>query len=416
MYLQKSQREVVDGLGLDQPALWPDAPNLEDHFCVYRVLARLAREEFFNEAISFNYDCGFEAGLHDEGFMFSPRTMAGRRWHDHATVISDASTNARLQRRGAFGLIKAHGCAARYRESLSIGTPPAPEESIVLRWSQLLDWRTDSWARDVFSERARRNVLLLIGFSGQDPVIHIGLTRILEDVYRDQHVATPRVVAIDFDPDTIHLQMLIREGCNGAVPAGAVTHVSTRPASTTAVGLVLLTELLALRLDAAFRVHGFVLPRDLKSRLSALVVTAPAMLRWSYLLRRPDPWRDYAQRINLEQAARHGYVPLMAAPRTTALALQSRERLLASLRMPPDEIGPVAADNHGFVVQPGLGRAFLPVGLTRDELRHLTNSAGGQLDQARRILDRPPGLDGVLASVTSGWGVSIETGEEVSVP
>jgi hypothetical protein len=229
--LVKGQRGAVQMLGLDDPTLWPPADDLTGHFCVYRVLARLAREDLFSEALTFNYDCGFEAGLKDEGFAFGPGRLRGRQWRDHVTVISDAETNARLRLRGAFALVKAHGCAARYREALLAGVPPNPEEAIILRWSQLLDWRRDRWARDVLADRARRHVMLLFGFSGQDAVIHIALTRILEDVYRDAHVDRPRIVVVGRDPDTLTLRLLTNAGLGGQSPRAGDVRLA-RSAST----------------------------------------------------------------------------------------------------------------------------------------------------------------------------------------
>jgi hypothetical protein len=370
--LVKGQKEVVTSLGLGDPGLWPAADDLTGHFCTYRVLARLAREDLFAEAITFNYDCGLEAGLKDEGFMFSPTTLRGRQWHDHATVIADSETNAKLRPRGAFALVKAHGCAARYRETLSAGSPANPEQAIIVRWSQLLDWRRDLWARDVLSDRARRHVMLLIGFSGQDAVIHIALTRVLEDVYKDVPVDRPRIVVIGHHPDTLTLRMLASAGLGGHPVAGNVTHVSTQSASTTAIALVLLTELLALRLEPTLRAHGIALPRTTASRLAALVVAAPAMLRWSFLLRQPVPWLDYAQRINLEQAAQRGYVPVMADPHATAAAFRTRARVRARLGLPPEETTGEALNAHGFIAHPPLGQAYLPVGLPA---RALTQAA-----------------------------------------
>jgi hypothetical protein len=415
--LSKNQAAAVTTLGLDDPVLWPAADDLTGHFCTYRVLARLAREDLFAEALTFNYDCGFEAGLKDEGFLFSPTTLRGRQWHDHATVIADAETNARLRPRGAFALVKAHGCAARYREAVSAGAPPHPEEAIVIRWSQLLDWRNDIWARDVLADRARRHVMLLLGFSGQDAVIHIALTRVLEDVYAEVDVDRPRIVVVGHSPDTLTLRMLASAGLAGHPPLpGHVTHVSTQSSSTTAVALVLLTELLALRLQRTLRTHGVAVPATVDARIAALALAAPAMLRWSFLLRRPVPWLDYAQRINLEQAAERGYVPLMADPQATALALRTRARLRSALGLGGEETVADALNDHGFIAAPRIGQAFLPVGLPAQTL--LRAARTGELEHARRALERPTHLDCVLVAEYAGGmaGVSVETGATVGVP
>ena len=43
------QVAVVKAIGLDDVTLWPDAESVPEHFCLYRVLSRLAREELFKE-------------------------------------------------------------------------------------------------------------------------------------------------------------------------------------------------------------------------------------------------------------------------------------------------------------------------------------------------------------------------------
>jgi len=406
--LKRSQRDAVEMLGLGDESLWPPMGHLDPHFCAYRVLARLAREDLFSEAITFNYDSGFEAGLRDEGFMFSPHTLRGRRWQDHATVISDAATNSELDRRGAMALFKVHGSAERYRE----GVGCKPEEAIVLRWTQLLDWRRDFWARDVLRERARRHVLLLLGFSGQDPVVHVALTRILEEVYFRNMTGEPRIIVVGHEPDTLTLGLLVKAGLGGAKKApGTVTHVSTQAATSTAVSLVLLTELLARRLRA---LPTFPTPSALADRLSAFIVAAPASLRWSFLLRKPAPWQEYAQRINLAQAAKRGYVPLMADPLATGRSLRARVKLRRSLRLSDWESPREASDNVGFITRSGF--AYLPVGLDHDEL--LESGLSGRLQQARQTLDYPRGLEAVLVSDGPGGlrGISLSKGDQVRVP
>lgn len=108
--LEREQAELVKSLGLDDRPCWPDVDGIEEHFCSYCVLARLAREGVLSEAVTFDYDCGFEAGLRDEGFQLLPDAFRGRKWRDHATVVADPATNADVERRGSFVLSKVHGC------------------------------------------------------------------------------------------------------------------------------------------------------------------------------------------------------------------------------------------------------------------------------------------------------------------
>jgi hypothetical protein len=107
------QPAVVRAVGLHDPALWPGTDDVGEHFCAYRALARLAREDLADEAITFNYDCGHEAGLKAEGFLRSARTELGKEWLDHATVIADAATHAQLRRPGAYTLFNSDRTGAR---------------------------------------------------------------------------------------------------------------------------------------------------------------------------------------------------------------------------------------------------------------------------------------------------------------
>jgi hypothetical protein len=405
------QPAVVRAVGLHDPALWPGTDDVGEHFCAYRVLARLAREDLMEEAITFNFDCGHEAGLKAEGFLRGPRTELGKEWLDHATVIADAATHAQLPRSGAFTLFKAHGCAERYRE-LAESDEAAAASTIIICGLQLTTWRNDLWIRNAFRDRARNHVLLLIGFSGQDPVIYGEIDRVLQDIYSSAPSdGTPRVVVIDHEPDTAIFRNLVRLGLGGQDPTpGAIAQIRTSHATTTAATLVLLAETLALKLGRS----GVTLPDEMEPRLAALTLSAPVMLRWSYLLRKPAD-NQYVQRINLQQAAEHGYVPLTLDPHTTTRALQTRAKLHHALGLGDLETTREALEAHGFLV--GGGCAFLPVGLDYDELVSSCRP-GGPIDHARRSLPHPTHLDCILVSDGVGGrrGVNIDTGKEVAVP
>jgi hypothetical protein len=414
--LAGGQKDIVDALGLADERQWPAGDGFTEHFCVYRVFARLAREGVFQEALTFNYDCAFEAALRHEGFLFGGTTVRGETWRDHVTVVADAATNASLWPRGAFVLFKVHGSAERYRERL--GRPgERPQDAIVIRRTQLLDWRRDLWARDVLSERARRHVLLLVGFSGQDPVIHVGLTRVLEEVYEAVPGDEPRVVVLDRNPDALMLKLLIKAG-RGGRPADAeseaVTQFSTEGATTTGAALVLLAELLALRLESALRFKRVTLPDEAGARLAALIIAAPTMLQWTFLLSAGSADREWFQRANAEQAAEHAYIPLTGDPFATAELLHARRTLRERFGLNPSETAAEALDGHGFVVKPGAGRAFLPVRLSGDELNAAARRLR-RLELTRLRLRRPRRLDCVLVP-TIGKPISIETGQEVELP
>lgn len=409
------QKAVVKAVGLHDQTLWPYAEDISKHFCVYCILARLAREDMIQEAIAFNYDCAAEAGLLGEGFLASTSTTLGRGWPDHATVVADAATHSRLARPGTFRLFKAHGCAARYREVARTDEDRAADD-IIIRKAQLTNWRDDTWARDVLRDRSRNHVLLLIGFSGQDPVIQGELNTLLDEVYSDSPPdGVPRVVAVDYEPGTADLAGLVKTGLGGKSGApDVVTQVSTKDGTTTATLLLLLTEWLAVRLSDPFAHHGVALPSEVDSRVAAIAISAPIMLRWSYLLSAPAV-NQFIQRSNIQQAAERGYVPLTADPDTTARALRDRDELRRRLGKTDPESTEDASADHGFVVSGGC--AFLPVGRSFDELLAGCRP-GAQIDLVRQTLGHPTHLDCVVVSDGDGGlrGINIATGREVAVP
>jgi hypothetical protein len=417
MYHATNQVTAVNSIRLHEPAAWPRAEDITPHFCAYRVIARLVREGFLDGAVSFNYDCHTEAGLIAEGFQRSPYSVSGTRWLDHVDVITDRETHSALRPRGAYRLYKAHGCASRYRH-LASRDAEAAAERIILRKDQLYNWRSDSWIRDIFRVLVRENVLLLIGLSGNDPVIAAEIQDTLRDVYTGEEVfdGTPRVITIDPSPNTTSLNAVIEYGLDRR-PAGAdtVTQISTAGGTTTAAMLMLLSESIALRLEPDFTQHAFTLPASLGPRISALTVSAPTMMRWSYILH-PGPNRQHFMQhvnVNLYAAARDGYVPLTANPATTTHALRVRAELRSKLGKSGDETPSEALADHGFLVSSG--KAYLPVGLDSTQLAGACRP-GGLLDSARATLPHPHSLDCILVSNSVSTGFNMHTGSKVPVP
>lgn len=422
LYTAGKQEGVIDALGLADKAKWPDKDSLSDHFCSYRVLARLAREGFFSEAITLNYDCAFERGLDDEGFLLSPWRAPIGAWLNQATVVPDGAAHVKLEKRGEMVVTKAHGCAATYRREME-GTPIGDarervEEAIVVRRGQLLDWRTDLWARDLLADRARRHVILMLGISGQDPVIHIALTRVLEEVYRHlggpgESCPEPRVVVIDRSPDTVALRTLIHQGCGGVKPdPGVVTHLEVPDGSSmTAVLTALATQMLVRRLE---REGGPRLPQDPMLRIISLMVAAPASLRWAFRLERRSRGTEFHQRAILEQVGEKGYVPLSVGANRAIESLRVRRLLRERLNLGSETVQE-AVRGHGFVAPWVGGRAFLPLGITPQELMAIPTSA---FNDVARTFDVPAGLDLVVVAGEGEKlvGRSLPIGGAVEVP
>lgn len=418
IFIATDQATVLQSLGIPDPALWPPASDIDEHFCGYRILARLAREDLYTDAVTLNYDCDYEAALATEGFAFADAITPGRHWRDHATVIADPQANHSPIRPGSLALRKLHGCAAHYRHEIASGATSHPEDSIVIRRRQLLTWRDDTWARDYLRHAAGSSILLLLGFSAGDSVIVSELYGLLDDIYTTTpHAGEPRIIAIDPEPDTPQLNSLIHAGAGSTHPApGMITKINTTPATTTATLLALLTETLHHHLQSALTTAGLTLGATLDARMASLTVAGPVMLRWSYLLR-PSQDEDLNQRANLQNAARNGYVPLSLQANTTVRALKTRAELRDALGHTEPESTAEALENHSFITDPARGTAYLPCGLDIDTLFGGARAAG-ELHTARETLPAPAHLDCVIvADGPGGWrGVNLATGEEVPVP
>ena len=256
------QATVVEILGLDDVDLWPPAMGFAPHFCTYSVLARLTREQLFENAFSLNYDCGYEAGLHGEGFLLAPDVRPGRVFSDHVTVTADHRGATANDDKGSFQLRKIHGCAQRYRVEKNLHPEDHPEDAIIVRSTQLQNWQGRDWSKQLLLSAARQSVLMLIGFSANDANVVGVLTELLDEVYTAQTpTGKPRVVVINHSPSTPELRALTFRG-RGKVPAdpGAVDHVATSAGTTTAALLVLLTEALGHLLSGPFDMENYKLP------------------------------------------------------------------------------------------------------------------------------------------------------------
>jgi hypothetical protein len=403
------QRTVVDLLGLPDTTLWPTAEHIGAHFCAYRVLARLAREDLFDDAVTLNYDCHYEAGLRKEGWLLAHDVRGGRRFRDHVKVMSDAST-AGSTAATTLALRKIHGCAQRFRTALAEGAT-APEQDIVIRTDQLKDWTGREWAKERLRAIARENVMLMIGFSARDAVIVNELASLLGDVYGARPATgVPRIVAVDYDPATPELVHLVEQiGLNGKpLAVDRVAYVETRAATTTASLLVLLTEMLAHQLAPAFTTTGYSPPTEMGARLGALTLAAPTMLRWAFLLA-PERGLNHP---NLHRAGDDGYVPLRREPLLTARALRQRVELRHRLGLTDHESPAELLRNHGFVVAPGSGFAYLPTGLPDDELHGALRAAGPGGLVSRSL--STPAIDCVIIGEHRGF--NLETSMEVRLP
>lgn len=410
---KRGQIGVVRAIGLDRDSHWPDMDGTDEHYCAYRPLGRLVREVPIGKAVTFNYDCGYEAAMKAEGFRRGgTHTAVGLDFNDHLTVIADAQTNNQLAPRGAT-LFKPHGCAERFR-ILEPADPDAAADTIVIRESQLYHWRQANWMRDELRSSARQSVVLLLGFSASDAVIVGELIMVFQEIYQDTPPdGTPRVVVINRVPNTPQLINLTEVGLGGASAAdGMITAIpTTDTGSLSSVLTLLLTEMLAAKLQP--HLGSLTLHADLEPRISELTVGAPRMLRWTYLLRGRGE-HQWAQRVNLLEAAQGGYVPLTHDPMATVRLIEARRKLRERLGRMAPEMPDEALAEGGFVTRGA--HSYLPVDIDKDELNGMCRP-GGEPARIAAMLGAP-GLEMVLVSARTDMtsGFHIETGNEVVLP
>jgi hypothetical protein len=284
-------------------------------------------------------------------------------------------------------------------------------EGIILRWSQLLDWRSDFWSRDLFRDRARRHILLLIGFGGLDPVIHSSLRSIMEEVTgRSQKPGEPRIQVIDRRPDTLTLRMLVLAGGG----TGDETFVVGAPNPELAeVLLVLHCALIERRLREHLEAGSLPVPPDQRQRLLRFAVSGPAMVRLSMALLQRIGKLDLAgASLSSTEKGAETYVPLTWDPELTGRAFRVRDELAEFLGVPaePDGRETVALRRAGTDA-----RRYIPVGLSKDELDRAAHTGG--LGDLRPFLQVEPDTVPILVAGGEGPGTlsarGVDSGEAV---
>jgi hypothetical protein len=417
IYLRaKRQSRVVAELGLPDPELWRAAEEMGEHFCGYCVVARMVREGLLEQAFSFNYDCGAEAALAAEGFVLG-EVSAGRHWSDRARVVADAATHVKTTKdRSSFTVYKANGCAVRFREMAGTNEEEAAEE-IIVRSAQINSWKESAWSLSTFQSAVEQHVVVLIGFSGQDPKFSVELREVFDRVYSTApSQGRPRLVSIDQASTPTEIEALIDSGLGGEAPAAdVVTRICTGESTATAALLVLMVELLAIELEGELAKAELVLPAELEARVAGLAVSAPTMSRWSYLVSPPEE-QDLIQRANV--VAEEGYVPLTHHPDLTVRLIAARERLRARLGREGPESPSEALAAHGFLLDAAHGVAYMPVGMEHERLAACLRP-GPELEKLKAAVAgrHPSRLDCVLVSGDGGAlrGVNLTTGSVVDL-
>lgn len=391
--LQNKPSVVLDALGFDKSDEWPGAADIEPHACPYRVLARMAREQLIEETLTFNYDCHNEAACAAEGFLLRNHMLSSQLWPSRYGVVSTPADNASVDRRADFTVIKAHGCVESWRIERPSWTPssgrPDPSDRIVIRRSQLLDWREDFWVRDLVAERARRHILMLIGCSAQDPVIQISLKRLMDEVRKVDPKGPARIRVLDIKPNTLALRSVMKASGVGPTRSDrrhAEIIVPGKNADHQLGGMLtaLLTELMAGSLMDFSVPWATMFPAEIGPRTTLLAQTAPTMVRWSWWLLGKSRLGAMGLAVDLQHRRDNCYVPLLADPIVTLRATAARRRLLARLGRDL-EAHPAEVRRSGFVVNDARAAAAIPLGLSRDDLL----AGRSQLARATRELETP---------------------------
>lgn len=174
------------------------------------VIGRLAKEGLIQEIMTTNYDCLLEAGCYAVG-MFSLQGDQGSQsvstafpWTEAYRVFADCDDALRLApRRAVFRIYKIHGCIAalkrRVQQTPCSGPcahhtrPPGnggfpcnlsqEQFNLVITYRELLDWRHDHWARDLFLDRVRTHHVVFLGTDVSDSVLHASLRSVFEEAW-----------------------------------------------------------------------------------------------------------------------------------------------------------------------------------------------------------------------------------------
>lgn len=175
------------------------------------VLGRLAKEGLIREIVTTNLDPLHEVGCYAVGM----ERVDTRRpnyptlrfpWVEAFRVVANKNDHASpLPGRSVFTVHKIHGCLDEARRVINESQRKDHDcrwdrveddcrflgketgFNLVFTYRELLNWRTDLWARDLLADRARNHHLVFVGFSATDAVIHATLRDILEEILGAVH-------------------------------------------------------------------------------------------------------------------------------------------------------------------------------------------------------------------------------------
>jgi hypothetical protein len=186
----KPKRQLLEESELIQPV---GVPHI--------VLGRLAKEGLIGEVMTVNVDTLHETGFELVGLtpVTNPKDPALRfPWVEAYQVLSDRRRYSNpFPHRRVVTLHKIHGCIEETREAVqkqgsshkctwneatgACWTLNQQNHNFVFTYRELLNWRSDAWARDLVSDRVRNHHLVFAGFAVSDSVTHATL----RDIYNE---------------------------------------------------------------------------------------------------------------------------------------------------------------------------------------------------------------------------------------
>lgn len=223
----------------------------------HRYLAYLAREGLVGEILTTNYDPCIERALLAS---FGPRwplrsadvdlaTSDDARLREHLVkreppprdrleshvplrVVTDLETYRRFGghgrtschlRRPILRVYKLNGCAASYAED-----PVGEAERIALTERQLQSFRENHWARDLFQDRVRSQILLFSGFGSNEPQIRHTVNLLTRELSNNPRGAAgwPRPFVHERGPSLTFNQHQILAGFCDAASSGGTRDLS----------------------------------------------------------------------------------------------------------------------------------------------------------------------------------------------
>ena len=154
----------------------------------HHVLARFAREGWCPTLITTNFDLLLEGAYRLAGFsgaIGSESPFPTSVTNGYEVVSDDVEFFNRAKAFRTAVVVKIHGCARQYRNSLADAAErEAYLRALVFTYREIQNWREDPWAADFLRTQLRTRTVVFCGYSLRDPVIHDTFRTVYEEMAR----------------------------------------------------------------------------------------------------------------------------------------------------------------------------------------------------------------------------------------